>query len=119
MAPQRSMPCRMKVFRSCRFGKLGCVCCTIARGVVYDIYWLSGFIWPLTRITNPQKSTNTNRSPDLRNFVVSQLNSHISDPLRNSHKFGYIYISPVVATYSLQYLYTSSQKKGKPAVSYH
>lgn len=40
MAPQRSMPCRMKVFRS--------------------------------RITNPQKSTNANRSPDLRNFVVSQ-----------------------------------------------
>jgi len=31
MAPQRSMPCRIKVFRSCRFGKLGCVRCTIAR----------------------------------------------------------------------------------------
>jgi len=40
MGEQRSMPCRMKVFRS--------------------------------RITNPQNNTNTNRSPDLRNFVVSQ-----------------------------------------------
>jgi len=48
MAPQRSMPCRMKVFRSCRFGKLDCVCCTIKRdgrgvrggGMACGIYWL-------------------------------------------------------------------------------